>query len=331
MNRIEIAKQYLDELLHQRQDIVAAWIAGSVARGEATAFSDIDLVLMAEGTGEINRAGLDTWREGIYIEAGLVFQQEYTDLETILNNPFKATHMNDALILYDPTGFVTQRQNAVRAVFMQPQWLSKRLAFWLEQTRTTYAQFTAAINAAEPLEICAALGLFTFGCSSIPLLRAGVTPSSSRGLALLGPISPTIKAQLAELEGSTSMSVADVLALEPLLQEGIPLADAALGQLPIYFIQKTRWMAQQGQQQEALHAMWLQMGGGVALACIARNDPAERLIAADLMQRWLQRTHFDRPEVLTAKLHHAQAIFTQVEALVKENDLIAQSDVQPSG
>ena len=44
MNRLEIAKQYLTELLHQRQDIVAAWLAGSVARGEETALSDIDLV-----------------------------------------------------------------------------------------------------------------------------------------------------------------------------------------------------------------------------------------------------------------------------------------------
>lgn len=312
MNHIEIAKQYLDELLRQRQDIVAAWVAGSVARGEETAFSDIDLVLMAAGTGEINRAGLDTWREGIYIEAGLVFQQDFSDLETVLNNPFSATQINDALILYDPTGFVTQRQHDVRAVFMQPQWLDKRLAFWLEQTRSNYQRFTDAINTDEPLEICAALGLFTFGCASIPLLRAGVTPSSSRGLALLGPIAPAIKVQLAELEGSTKMSATDVLALEPLLQEGLPLADAALGQLPIYFIQKTRWMAQQGQHQEALHAMWLQMGGGVAQACIARNDPVERATGAELMQRWLQRADLDRAEVLAAKQKIAASLLEQV-------------------
>ncbi|MEZ4617380.1 MAG: nucleotidyltransferase domain-containing protein [Caldilineaceae bacterium] len=224
MNRIEIAKRYLEELLHQRQDIVATWVVGSVARGEETAFSDIDLVLMAAGTGEINRAGLDTWREGIYIEAALVFQHEYTDLETVLNNPFKATHLNDALILYDPYGFVTQHQNAVRTVFMQPQWLGKRLAFWLEQTRTTYTQFMEAIQFADALQLRAALGLFTFGCASIPLLRAGVKPSSSRGLVLLGPVAPAIKTQLAKLEGSTTMSVVDVLALEPLLQEGLPLS-----------------------------------------------------------------------------------------------------------
>ena len=49
MNRIEIARQYVDELLRQRQDIVAVWVGGSVARGEETALSDIDLQLMAAG------------------------------------------------------------------------------------------------------------------------------------------------------------------------------------------------------------------------------------------------------------------------------------------
>ncbi len=257
MNRIEIAQRYVEELLRQRQDIVAAWLAGSVARGEETAFSDIDLALMVAGTGIVNRAGLDTWREGIYVEAGIVFQQGYTDLEVVLNDPFKATHMNDALILYDPTGFVTQLQNAVRPIYMQPQWLGKRLAFWLDNIRTSLERFREAVTAVDRLEICAAFGWFTFGCASIPLLHAGMTPSSTRGLLLLDRIAPTLKAHLAELEGSTQMSQADVLALEPLLQEMIPFCDASFGQLPIYFTKKTLWMAQQGQYQEALHPMWL--------------------------------------------------------------------------
>jgi predicted nucleotidyltransferase len=141
MDLIEIARRYLEELLGQRQDIVAAWLGGSVARGQETAQSDIDLYLMVAGTGDLNRAGLDTWREGVYIEAALVSQQEYADPETVLNDPFKATHMNDALILYDPTGFVTHLQDAVRPVYMQPQWLGKRLAFWLENMDTSLARF----------------------------------------------------------------------------------------------------------------------------------------------------------------------------------------------
>jgi hypothetical protein len=318
MNRIEIARQYVEELLGQRQDIIAVWIGGSVARGEETELSDIDLQLMVAGSGDMNRAGLDTWREGIYIEAGLVFQQEYADLDMVLNNPFKATHMNDALILYDPTGFLTHLQNAVRPVYIQPQWLGKRLTFWLDNSRTSLAQFRAAVSAADPLRLCAAVGMFTFGCSSIPLLRAGITPSSSRGLLLLGPVDPQLKAQLAAFEGSAHMTASDVLALEPLLQEMIPFCDASFGQLPIYFTKKTLWMAQQGQYQEALHAMWLLMWGA-AEGCLQRADPAERATGSNWAQRWLQQTHFAGAEMLAAKLHSAERLFYQVEGLVEES------------
>jgi hypothetical protein len=318
MNRIEIARQYMEELLSQRQDIVAAWLAGSVARGEETDQSDIDLALMVAGTGDVNRAGLDTWREGIYIEAGLVFQQGYTDLEAVLNDPFKATHMNDALILYDPSGFVTQMQNAVRPIYMQPQWLGRRLAFWLDNIHTSLARFRAAVTAVDRLEICAAFGFFTFGCVSIPLLHAGMTPSSTRGLLLLGRIAPMLKAQLAELEGSTQMSAADVLAFEPLLQETIPLGDASYGQLGIYFMQKTLWMAHQGQHQEALHAMWLMMYGA-AEGSLQHTDPAERAIGIDLAHRWLQRTGMHEPARLAAKLQQAEMLLGQLEVLVEES------------
>lgn len=316
MNRLEIAKHYLEELLHQRQDIVAAWLAGSVARGEETTFSDIDLALMVAGTGKINRAGLDTWREGVYVEAGLVFQQGYTALEAVLGDPFKATHMNDALILYDPTGFVTQLQNAVRPLYMQPQWLEKRLAFWLDIIRTSLARFREALTAGDCLEICAAFGWFTFGCASIPLLHAGRTPSSTRGLLLLGHIAPTLKAHLVELEGSTQMSQADVLALEPLLQEMIPLGDASGGQLLIYFTKKTLWMAQQGQYQEALHPMWFMMSGS-AESYLQRTDPVERETGIDLAHRWLQRTYFEGAEVRAAKLQQAEMLLRQIEVLVE--------------
>ncbi len=319
MNRIELARQYIKELLGQRQDIISVWLGGSVARGEETALSDIDLQLMVAGSGEMNRAGLDTWREGIYIEAGLVFQQEYADLDMVLNNPFKATHMNDALILYDPTGFLTHLQKAVRPVYMQPQWLGKRLSFWLDTLRPVLMQFREAVIAADALRLCAALGMFTFGCSSIPLLRAGITPSSSRGLLLLGPVDPYLKAQLAAFEGSAHMTTSDVLALEPLLHEAIPLYDAAFGQVPLYMVQKTLWMAQHSHHQAALHAMWLHMGGGAAQGCLQRNDPAELLVGTDLMQRWLQRTGFVGAEVVAAKLQSAELLFRQVEVLVEES------------
>jgi predicted nucleotidyltransferase len=41
MNYLVTARNYLQELRHHRNDIVAAYVAGSVARGEATGLSDM--------------------------------------------------------------------------------------------------------------------------------------------------------------------------------------------------------------------------------------------------------------------------------------------------
>lgn len=42
VDRIQMAKQYLQELLAEQDDIVGSFVGGSVARGEWTESSDID-------------------------------------------------------------------------------------------------------------------------------------------------------------------------------------------------------------------------------------------------------------------------------------------------
>ena len=49
VDRIEIAKKFIQEQLQKRDDIIGALVVGSVARGEETELSDIDLDLIVEG------------------------------------------------------------------------------------------------------------------------------------------------------------------------------------------------------------------------------------------------------------------------------------------
>ena len=128
VDRLEMAQQYVQEMLEQRDDIVAAFVVGSVARGDATEASDIDLGLIVEGQAgeEPQRGGIDAWREGVYIEAALVPRRRYDDVENVLQHQFAATHMNDGLILYDPRGTFTRVQDGVRAAYMQPKHLQSK-------------------------------------------------------------------------------------------------------------------------------------------------------------------------------------------------------------
>jgi predicted nucleotidyltransferase len=324
VDRIEIAKRFVQEQLQKRDDIVGAWVGGSVSRGEATESSDIDLGLIVEEKFEgVRRGGFDTWQDGVYIEAGLSSKENYIDLEKVLQSPFTATHMNDALILYDPTGFLAEMQKKVRAVFMEPKWLGIRVQFWVEEARKSMSGLQESVAAGDLLGICGNAGWLTFSFVSVPLLRVGITPSSTRSLIQLGKTSGELKERICEWEGSSKMSVDDVLALLPTFSESMSLLDASKwGHLPEYFAKKMEWMAKKGLHREALHSMWLIIGVTIG-ECRKREEPSVTSKASKLAQSWLHSVGWEGQEVLEAKLRMAASILKEVEALAADLPSVA--------
>ena len=221
MNYLDIARDYLQELQHQRNDIVAAYVAGSVARGQATDLSDIDLAVIIAGEVDaaLGRGGIDGWRNGIYIDAMLLAQERFADSEALLQDPMKSTQLWEAVILYDATGFLAQQQAAVRAHFMEPQWLQARLTYWQTMMESALTTLRDGVTASDSLRICAGMGWFTFACASMPLVRAGITPSSAQLITQLAAVAPAIRTQLLALMSATPVSAAEIIALEPFLLE----------------------------------------------------------------------------------------------------------------
>lgn len=313
IDRIDIAKHYLDELLYQRDDLVAAALIGSVAKGQVSEFSDIDLKLIVTGDpgGDLVRDGVDAWRAGIYIDAGLSAQRDYTDVEAVLSDPFKANSLYEGVILYDPTGFLARLQRVVRARYLEPRWVSQRQRYWLDQARTWLTQLCQGVNQGDPLLLCAGLGWFTYGCGCVPLVQAGSSPSSMRTLSSLAPLAPIIKDSILHLESATPLGVADVLALEPLLFQAIPLIGVAYGQMPGFYFPKALWMARQGQHQDALHALWL--GMAITAGICRGGDESRRAQGAALMQRWLHALGYAAPASLVPKVSIAESLFSELE------------------
>jgi predicted nucleotidyltransferase len=314
MTHIEIAKHYLNELLHRRDDLVAAALTGSIAKNKAIELSDIDLKLIVAGDpgGELVRDGIDTWYAGIYIDAGLSPQKAYTEVEAVLSDPFKANPLYDAVILYDPTGFLTHLQQVVRARYLEPRWVSQRQRYWVELGRTSFAQFCEGVSEEDPLLLCMGLGRFTYSCGCAPLAEAGIRPSSMKTLAHLAPLAPIIKDSILHLESATPLGVADVLALEPLLFQAIPLIGVAYGQLPGFYFPKALWMARQGQLEDALHALWL--GMAITAGSCRDGGAAHRAQGTALMQRWLHALGYAEQASLVLKLAVAKSMFSELEA-----------------
>jgi predicted nucleotidyltransferase len=70
LDHLEMARRFAAAQIAKRTDVIGALVFGSVARGEATETSDIDLAIyVKEDTGEGKR-DLACWEEGVFIEAG---------------------------------------------------------------------------------------------------------------------------------------------------------------------------------------------------------------------------------------------------------------------
>jgi hypothetical protein len=311
-----MARKFIQEQVGKRDDIVGAIVIGSVSRGEAVEPSDIDISLIVEGkVAEHPRGGVGTWQDGVYIDAKTVLKADYENLDEILQNPFRATHLNDGLILYDPTGFFARMQKELRIVFMEPRWVGMRVQFWLERTRENMAGLQESVEVGDPLGICENVEGILWGFTSVPLLRLGITPTSTRGLVRLGKTSDQLKESICEWEGSSRMSVEDVLALLSLVLGGRAFMDTSKwGILPAeYVVKKIEWMAKNDQHREALHVLWIGIGVDAA-AWRKCEEPWIKSKGSELAQRWLDCVGWGGKVALDEKLKVAKALLKKIEA-----------------
>jgi hypothetical protein len=197
---------------------------------------------------------------------------------------------------------------------MEPHWLGVRLQYWVNEARQSLIALETAIAASDLLALCQHAAWFTFGAVSIPLLKNGITPSSSRGLVQLGQIAPQLRDQISLFEGSAAMTVADVIALLPLCAHALKFHDPVeWGQLGDYFLRKSEWMARQNLHREALRAMWMIVS---LLATVRQQGDAQMQVEAyEVAQAWLDGVGWQTQEKQAEKLQLARSLFAEVNQI----------------
>jgi predicted nucleotidyltransferase len=319
-NRIEIAKKFIQEQIRKRDDIFGAIVTGSVSRGEEVESSDLDILIILSGNGENHqRGGVDTWKDGVYIDAKIVLGGDFADIEEVLRNPFRATQINDGIILYDPTGFFSHIQKEVQRNFMALKWVRMRVQFWLKSALKHMSGLQESVEVRDPLGICEHVGGILWAFTSVPLLRLGITPGNTSTLVQLGKTSNELKERICEWEGSSNMDEDDVLGFLSLILEGLSFMDSSRwGILPTeHVVNKIKWMTSNDLPREAFHVLWIGMGV-LAQEWRRSEDAWIKFKGSELTQRWLESIGWDGKEVLKEKKIMAEAILKEIEELAAD-------------
>jgi hypothetical protein len=320
VDRLELAKQYVQEMLEKRDDIVGAFVVGSVARGDADESSDIDLILVVEEVEEMGRGGIDTWRDGVYIEAGLAPAGKYGNADAVLRDIFAAGHLTDALILHDPDGHLARVQQEVQARYMEPEWLGRRVHHQLGMLKYCLAGLRDGVDEQDPLWVCSYVPV-PMWVVAVPLLLHGVAPSSTRGLLQVEAVAPGLRDRIFAWEGSTQMSLEEVVALMPLASRCLALQQAIdseeWGQMYGHFESKAKWYLARGSHRMALHLMGF-LPGGMTEAAVKSGDPENISAARELVAQWLHAVGWEGQEVLEEKVRTARQLVAEMEAMAAD-------------
>lgn len=317
-HHLNLAKQFVTEQRQQQPNLMGALLVGSTARGEETAFSDIDLRLIVQPTvdASLDRNGIDLWRDGIYIDALPVAWEDYTDLEQILTHPIRANDMNLGMLLYDPTGLLAQRQREAQLLFMTAPYMARRVQSLTERIAPRLTNLQRAITVNDQLHICIYTGRLVFELALIPLIQQGIAPSSTRHLRQLRPIAPRLYDQLCAIEGSTKITLETLWHCHQIFAQLSSACDSTRwGHMPDYVVKKMAWMIDNGYEREALHAMWINSGFRVN-DCLQSEDPATIAAAQQLTQAWLTAVEWVEQTRYETKRQQISQLWTEIQTML---------------
>jgi len=259
-------------------------VAGSVARGDATPASDVDVRFLTHGASddELAAIGRSVWVTGVFVDVECWDATEYGDADAILSDPYRAGAVRDTVVLFDHDGDFTETREVVASRYMEPEALARRVGALAPTVERNCRELAAAIDASDPIETCRAAAFALWTMCDACLVRRGASPNWARGLHKLGSVAPDDAAWIMEVEGSVDMNAAQARPLLPLFAA----AHEGDGDVPRQVQAECEWMIENGLHREAAHALFA--GIGLALRRDgASEDPETRSAARTLAEETL--------------------------------------------
>ncbi len=295
--KIERAVQYVRQLVARYAGVTGVILGGSVARGNDLPISDIDLWCFMErsaGSAPVEKH----WAEGLYMDIEQHPSAALQD-EKCLSDPYFCGYFQDALILYDRDGALARCQERARAFLSSEAFRSESLPPLRAVIERNYGEFRANVAsdtglARDPCQVCRASIFAAWTLCDYLLTTHGIAPGGARGLARLAAVDPAAYNALVEYEGSHAL---DSNVIPRLMDTYLSVAEHS--SFTEAWVDKVRWMFDNGYRPDAFHALW------IALGLRIKDARADRLLYGQLVaasSQWLALIGWEGPRLI-AQMH----------------------------
>lgn len=193
---LNIAERAAYEVRARHQGVEAVYLAGSVARGDATGTSDLDL-------GAIVAADVRSSRQPpILIEGVPVFYRlhplrAYSDVKELLaGSPVLSTQIAEAIPIYDPKGVFVRVQAAVLERYRKTRYVKARVSLSLREAERYVSLARLSMREERTHELPSHLTQFVmYGVAPAIFFLAGEPPTERRCLEALRPACEMLDAE----------------------------------------------------------------------------------------------------------------------------------------
>jgi hypothetical protein len=329
---VEIVREWVD--LHARHlpDFAGAYLWGGITALPADApfqlYRDVDVHVVV--TSSTHAETQEILYRGLMLEVDSVNLEAHQDAEAALADPSHAPNMATTQILVDPTGMLTQLQQAVAAGYRQRRWIQARCEaekVSAEKQLVAMRQVPDSTAGQDPLWPVWGLLNALSGLLAVAQLKR---PTTRRTLSLLGELldeqgrSDLHEAALA-VWGSAHMTQADVRAMlhqsviafdrsVEVYQTPTPFGFTIRAHLRPYLTEATQEMIDEGNHREA--TFWIMTLVTESYLVLQNDAPdAEKPVFAAQLQAMLGELGYTSAEAWAERVAGAERLAQDIYSI----------------
>jgi hypothetical protein len=185
---MHLAREGAQRILELRRDVIALYLAGSVARGDATATSDVDLGAIIEGweDSELLRPPLNI--EGVQISCRLIPRLRLLNIRRLwLEDPILPSQLLESITFYDPENLLVRLKARLASLAKDGRLFKERIRLRLHFAEERSADVLEYLGhgISEERAVASLLYAVLYGIGPAILMKAEVPPSQRRFLLRL--------------------------------------------------------------------------------------------------------------------------------------------------